>query len=99
MKVTFHRAIDMTIDPVKAVYDVIRSDCDKILSSGGAATALEGVDTLRKMSEVAESRIDIIAAAGISETNVVSILQVCCSMIELPVIQFRVTVKSEQKKL
>lgn len=77
MQVTFHRAIDMAADPVSAVHDVVRSGCDKILTSGGASTVLEGAATVRAMIRCAQGRrIDFIAASGVSEDNVLAILKV-----------------------
>ena len=76
MKTTFHRAIDMTMDVVAAVDAVVECGCDKILTSGGEATAIKGAGNIRAMLAAARGRIDVIAAAGISETNVVEVLQV-----------------------
>jgi len=76
MKVTFHRAIDMAVDPIAAVEDVISARCDKILTSGAASTAMAGASTIRQMIGVGGDRIDIIAAAGLSEDNVLQLLEV-----------------------
>ena len=42
-------AIDMTEDILKALDDIIRLGFDRVLTSGGCATAHEGVDVLQKM--------------------------------------------------
>ena len=76
MKVTFHRAIDMAVDPIAAVEDVISARCDKILTSGAASTAMAGASTIRQMIGVGGDRIDVIAAAGLSEDNVLQLLKV-----------------------
>jgi copper homeostasis protein len=80
MLVTFHRAIDMAVDPVAAVAAVISTGCDKILTSGGAQTVLEGAATVRRMAERAGGKVDIIAAAGVTEDNAAAVLEVsACS--------------------
>ena len=57
MQTTLHRCIDMCPDVVEALREVLRSemrsDVDYVLTSGGAATALEGVAALRRMAEIA----------------------------------------------
>lgn len=70
MSVTFHRAIDRTQDIFKAVKDVINLGCDRILTSGGAATVAEGKDTINKMIELAAGRIIILPGGGINEENI-----------------------------
>ena len=76
MLTTFHRAVDMTVDPVAAVRDIIECGCDKILTSGAAKSALEGAATIQEMGEVADGRLEIIAAGGVTETNAVLVLAV-----------------------
>ena len=39
MEVTFHRAADLTPDPVEAVGDILAAGCRRILTSGGCQTA------------------------------------------------------------
>lgn len=63
--VTFHRAIDCTPDPVRAVGDVIETGCTRILTSGGAATGPEGIDTILAMNEYAQGKISIMPGGGI----------------------------------
>lgn len=76
MKVTFHRAIDMTKNPLRATKAVLQSGCDMILTSGGAATVINGTDVIRKMVAVAHPRVVIIAAGGVTEDNAVDIVNV-----------------------
>lgn len=47
--VTLHRAIDLTPDPVAAVEVAVRLGIDRILTSGGAGTAMEGRAVIRRM--------------------------------------------------
>ncbi len=46
---TLHRAIDLTPDPVAAVEMAVGLGVDRILTSGGATTAMEGRDVIQQM--------------------------------------------------
>ena len=49
LKFTFHRAIDACVKPFEAVEKLIELGFDKILTSGGKPTALEGVPMIAEM--------------------------------------------------
>ena len=70
---TFHRAIDVTADPVAAVHACVRCGVARVLSSGGAPTAAEGVVKLRRMVEAAAGRLIVAGGGGVSEANASSI--------------------------
>lgn len=70
MQVTFHRAIDLTRDYLRSVEAAIACGCRRILSSGGAQTAIEGIDNLRRAVAVADGRIEIMAGSGVDSSNV-----------------------------
>lgn len=70
MKVTIHKAIDSCHHPIDEVRRLVAlGGIHSILTSGGAATAIEGIDTLRKMKEAADGQLDIIAAGSITSSN------------------------------
>ncbi len=69
MSVTFHRAFDMTADADKALEDVIRLGCDRILTSGLSRTAETGIPMLRHLVEKAQGRISIMPGSGVSKDN------------------------------
>lgn len=73
--ITFHRAFDVCSDPFEGLEQIIEIGCKGILTSGCAPSAIEGVETLRKLVEKAEGRIKIKAAAGITPDNVAFIIQ------------------------
>jgi len=73
--IVLHRAIDLVPDPVAAVREVAALGYDKILSSGGAPIAAEGMATLAAMVGAAGDRLSIIAGSGIAPDNVGQILR------------------------
>jgi len=64
-RVTLHRAIDLTEDPVASVEEALALGFDQVLSSGGAVRAWDGRDTLRRMVSAAAGRCRIIAGSGV----------------------------------
>ena len=76
LSVTFHRAFDSTPDLAASLDDVVASGADRILTSGGAATAAEGTATLARLVRSAERRIGILACGHIREGNVAALLRV-----------------------
>ncbi len=75
MSVTFHRAFDECVNPEKALEEIINCGCDKLLTSGCQATAMEGVQLLKKLKQLSKRRIGIIAASGIVPENVAEIVR------------------------
>ena len=69
LPVTFHRAFDMTRDPLEALEAVIRTGSVRILTSGQQPTAEAGLPVLRQLVKQAAGRIEIMAGAGVNSTN------------------------------
>lgn len=69
MSVTCHRAFDMCRDKTNALEQLIALGCDRVLTSGGAATALEGAETLGKLVRQAAGRIIIMPGCGVKASN------------------------------
>jgi len=69
MKVTFHRAFDLTPDPIKALKAVIETGAERILTSGLKATAVEGIALLEQLAKEAGNSIEIMAGAGVNHLN------------------------------
>lgn len=70
LPVTFHRAFDCTTDPARALEVLIDAGVSRVLTSGGAGTALEGADAIARLVERAAARIVVMAGGGIRENNV-----------------------------
>ncbi|HEX4036940.1 MAG TPA: copper homeostasis protein CutC [Acidobacteriaceae bacterium] len=75
LAVTFHRAIDMTPDPYAALGSVIESGATRVLTSGGAAKASQGMVVITRMQALAENRIRIMAGGGITAQTVARIAE------------------------
>ena len=69
MGVTFHRAFDRSHDLFQALEAVIALGCDRILTSGGYNTAIEGADVIRQLIERAGNRIIVMPGSGITPEN------------------------------
>jgi copper homeostasis protein len=69
LPVTFHRAIDSTVNIAAALEDAIEAGASRVLTSGGATTALEGTDVIAALVNQARKRISIVAGGGIREHN------------------------------
>jgi copper homeostasis protein len=70
MEVTFHRAIDMSRDPVASVEDVIRTGARRILTSGAEATAQQGIPRIAQMMKIAKGRIGVMVCGSVRAENV-----------------------------
>lgn len=74
MSVTFHRAFDLCRNPEEALDTIIELGCDRLLTSGQAATALEGTPLLRRLHDRAAGRLVILAGGGVTPDNAADIL-------------------------
>ncbi|WP_299346412.1 copper homeostasis protein CutC [uncultured Maritalea sp.] len=74
MECTLHRVIDLTPDPVAAVQQARSVGIDRILTSGGAKTAIEGKDTIAQMVEAAKEQLEIMPGSGVDLSNVETLL-------------------------
>lgn len=75
LKVTFHRAFDMSRDLDKSLHDVIETGADRVLTSGGEQKVENGVPVIGKLMRTAESRIAIMVGGGITSENVHNIVE------------------------
>lgn len=70
LRCTLHRAIDLCPDLAQATRLAISLGFERILSSGGATRAVDGLATLARCFEAAAGRIAIMPGAGIDADNV-----------------------------
>jgi copper homeostasis protein len=70
MGVTFHRAFDLTRDPLASLEDLIELGCERVLTSGAQPSALQGDAMIRQLVELSAGRIVVMPGAGVSAGNV-----------------------------
>jgi copper homeostasis protein len=70
LPVTFHRAFDSAENLPDALEQLIQIRVKRVLTSGGAPTALEGASVISELVAQARDRITIIAGGGIRDNNV-----------------------------
>jgi len=70
LEVTFHRAFDFTRDQDAALDTLLELDVDRVLTSGGAATAVQGAENLARLNLRAGSDLTVMAGGGITSSNV-----------------------------
>jgi len=69
LPVTFHRAFDASRDLDEALDVLLGLGVQRVLTSGGEATALEGIPALTRLVRRAAGRLGILAGGGIDESN------------------------------
>jgi copper homeostasis protein len=74
MGVTFHRAIDHCNDALAGLEAILSLGAERVLTSGCAATAEQGINTLQKMVKQANGKLSVMAGAGVNATNVSDIV-------------------------
>lgn len=74
LSTTFHRAIDLCLDTEKSLDDLINLGFDRVLTSGGASNAQQGLARIQQMVLHSNSQIEIMAGAGINAGNVLEIV-------------------------
>lgn len=75
LQTTYHRAFDMSADLPRSLEQVVEAGADRILTSGGAQTAVEGAAMLRNLVERANGRVIIMACGGIDDQNVQAVIE------------------------
>src|SRR6204780_2615027 len=74
MSATFHRAFDMSADLFRALEDVCSTGADRLLTSGGEQSCLQGADAVASLVKAARGRITIMAGGGIGHSNASTII-------------------------
>jgi copper homeostasis protein len=75
LKVAFHRAFDRTPDAFAALHALMQASVDLVLTSGQAATALDGAATLNALRQRAGDRLTILAGGNVRGSNVRELVQ------------------------
>jgi len=75
LPVVFHRAFDRASDRVAALESLAALGIGRVLTSGGAPTAGEGVAELRRLVERSAGRVTILAGGGVTPETVPTIIR------------------------
>lgn len=75
MGVTCHRVFDRTPDPFLALEALIDCGCERILTSGQANSAPQGIPLLAQLVQQANGRILIMPGAGVRAVNIVDLIK------------------------
>lgn len=83
VQITFHRAFDMVPNRLTALEVLADLGFTRILTSGGAASAIEGIDGLRQLVERSAGRVQIQAGGHIVIEDIPALLDAGVSSIHL----------------
>jgi copper homeostasis protein len=73
MGVTFHRAFDLARDPRCALETIVSLGCERVLTSGGRADAMEGAALIRERVTQAAGRVSVMPGAGVNAGNLAAL--------------------------
>jgi copper homeostasis protein len=74
LPVVFHRAFDLTPDLLASVELLLELGVTRVLTSGGAQRALDGVDMLSRLAERAGDAMTIMAGGGVRADHVAELV-------------------------
>jgi copper homeostasis protein len=70
----FHRAFDELHDPIAALDTLMHLGFSGVLTSGGAATAMDGLSVLKQMQSHVEQQVQIVVGGGVRSSNIEKLL-------------------------
>jgi len=70
---TFHRAFDLTREPLRALEAIVALGFERVLTSGQHSTALEGAEVIHALVDQAAQRIVIMPGAGVDADNIATL--------------------------
>ncbi len=73
LELVMHRAFEFAADLERSLEALIDLGFDRVLTSGGAENAVEGVDSLRRLLRQSAGRIEILPGCGVRSGNAASI--------------------------
>ena len=75
LSVTFHRAFDVSRDPMDSLQTLIGLGVDRLLTSGQEPSVLEGAPLIKRLIELAAGRLIVMPGGGITARNVARIIR------------------------
>lgn len=74
LSITFHRAFDVCSQPTEALEQIVSLGCHRLLTSGQAPSAEQGIPLIKKLVEQSCGRLIIMPGAGVNQENARRIL-------------------------
>jgi len=82
--VTFHRALDQAGSVVDAFAALADSGLvDRVLTSGGAPRAIEGLGTIRELASVSAGRVQVMAGGGVGLDDIAALVEAGANAVHL----------------
>lgn len=75
LPVTFHKAFDQSPELLVALDELVGLGVERVLTSGGAATALAGADRLAELIRHADGRIAVLAGGGVRPDHAAALVR------------------------
>jgi copper homeostasis protein len=75
MFVTFHKAFDQTPDALEALDVLTTLGVERVLTSGGRPTAVEGIETLVQLVDHAGGKISVMAGGQLNTSNLETVVR------------------------
>jgi copper homeostasis protein len=75
MQVTFHRAFDRCLDPIKGLEDIIQTGCKRILTSGQVPNVQNALPSIKQLVKLSNDRIIIMPGSGVRANNIKNIVE------------------------
>ena len=75
LSITFHRAFDVSRDPLESLQTLIGLGIDRLLTSGQEPSVLEGAPLIKRLIELAAGRLIVMPGGGITPRNVARIIR------------------------
>ena len=69
LEVTFNKAIDITFNILEEFKNLMQTDIDRVLTSGGAKTAADGKDIINEMVSISNGKVKVISAGKIHHSD------------------------------
>ncbi|GAB1418679.1 copper homeostasis protein CutC [Bacteroidales bacterium] len=74
LSVTFHRAIDVAADPLALLGQLVELGVERVLTSGGKPTAMEGMRQIALFQKEFGQHIRIMAGSGVNAQNAATLI-------------------------
>ncbi|MGN5731988.1 copper homeostasis protein CutC [Arthrobacter psychrochitiniphilus] len=83
LEVTFHRAIDVCPNPLELLDGLIELGIGRVLTSGGAARSIDGLDLIAALAARADGRLEIQAGGGVRSQDIPALVSAGVAAVHL----------------